>query len=138
MTAMTTRKQAGRPAKAVPPDAAEIVKAMAADGFSVVGIAAKLGVSDNLLRRWFDEYPALKEAFDLGREMERQALHNMLYRDAMEKGNATAAMFLLKSRHGYREGADVEQPNRVSITFNLPGAMTMDEFTKGVTIENGK
>jgi hypothetical protein len=76
----------------------------------------------------------LQRAFDEGREKERHALHNMLYRQAMEKGNATAAMFLLKARHGYREGDQNEAGNRVQILFALPGAMTMEEFT---TIGNG-
>lgn len=128
----------GRPPKPIPANAAEVVKAMAAEGFSLVSIAGRFRIGKDLLRQWFEREPALQEAFDAGREVERHALHNMLYKEAMEKGNATAAMFLLKSRHGYREGAEIEQPNRVSITFNLPGAMTMDEFTKGVTIENGK
>ena len=132
------RTTIGRPPKPIPPDADTIIKAMAADGFSLVGIASRLGIGKDLLREWFGREPKLQEAFDAGREDERHSLHNMLYKEAMEKGNATAAMFLLKSRHGYREGADAEQPNRVSITFNLPGAMPMAEFIKGATIENGK
>lgn len=128
-------KRTGRPPKPIPENAAESIKALAADGFSIVGIAAKMGVDRVTFNKWLDAHPELQEAVDAGREQERHALHNMLYRDAMEKGNATAAMFLLKSRHGYREGAEVEKINRLSITFNLPGAMSMADFQKGVTID---
>lgn len=118
----------GRKPKPVPEGAAARIEALAADGFSMVGVARGLGTSQDTLRKWFDADPALKEAFDQGRERERQTLHNMLYRQATENGNATAAMFLLKARHGYREGDQGETGNRVSINFTLPGAMSMKDF----------
>ncbi len=125
------------PRKRPPPDALERIRALAADGWSVRGIAAHLGVSQDTMRdRWFDEYPELREAFELGREDERQALHNRLYRMATEgtgKEAAIAAMFLLKARHGYREGDQQDQGNRVAITFNIPAAMPLDQF---MTVEN--
>ena len=138
MTNPTSPKRIGRPPKQIPANAAEIVKTMAAEGYGIVAIADRFRISKELLRQWFERDPALQEALDVGREQERRALHNMLYKDAMENGNATAAMFLLKSRHGYREGAEVDQSSGVRITFNLPGAMSIEDFSKGVTIENGK
>jgi hypothetical protein len=125
----------GRKLKGAPSDAAEQIHALAADGFSVIGIAKRFGTSPDVFRRWLDENLELKEAMESGREAERYALHNMLYRQAMEKGNATAAMFLLKARHGYREGDQAETANRVSINFQLPAAMTMETFK---VIENGQ
>jgi hypothetical protein len=127
-------KKNGRPLKLAPAGAAARIEALAADGFSVLGVARALGTSADTFRRWLDEVPALREAFDAGRETERHCLHNMLYRQAMEKGNASAAMFLLKARHGYREGDQNDGGNRVQITFTLPGAMSMDDFK---VIENG-
>lgn len=112
-----------------PADAAELIRALAADGFSVIGVARRMGVGKDAFNRWLDECPALQDAFDQGREEERHALHNMLYRQAMEKGNATAAMFLLKARHGYREGDQSDQAGRVNVTIALPGAMTLQQFT---------
>lgn len=108
--------------------AAKAIYACAAGGFSVVGVAQALGTSKDTLGRWLDEYPELKEAFDQGREQERYMLHNKLYRLAMEQDNASAAMFLLKARHGYREGDQGETANRVSINFTLPGALPMEQF----------
>ena len=127
---MTTRplRKAGRKPKPPPNNAAQRITVLAADGFSIIGVAKGLGTSQDTLRKWFDEYPDLQAAFDLGREQERHALHNKLYRLAMEDGNASAAMFLLKARHGYREGDQGEAGNRVSINFTLPGALAMNEF----------
>jgi hypothetical protein len=118
----------GRQLKQPPEGAAVTIRAMAADGFSIVGIAAKFKTSKDTFGRWLDESEELREAFEQGREKERHALHNMLYKQAMEKGNSTAAMFLLKARHGYREGDQGDTGNRVSITFALPGALPMQEF----------
>lgn len=130
MTAPVNRphKKKGRPLKVAPVGAAARIEALAADGFSVIGVAKGMGTSKETLAKWFDADPELKAAFDQGREHERHALHNMLYRAAMELGNASAAMFLLKARHGYREGDQSETGNRVQITFALPGAMSMDDF----------
>ena len=128
MATPKTGNPTGRPPKQAPPDAAQRIEALAADGFSMRGVAAGLGTSQDTLRKWFELDPELKEAFEQGRERERQTLHNMLYRAATESGNTTAAMFLLKSRHGYREGDQVETGNRVSINFTLPGAMNIKDF----------
>ena len=122
-------KTVGRPRKHPPPNAATRITELAADGFSVRGVAMKLGVSHEILNRWLAEHAALKEAFEVGREMERHTLHNALYRLATEQGDKIAAMFLLKARHGYREGGQGDQANRVSINFTLPGAMKPDAFT---------
>lgn len=131
MTAPITHRPLRKPGrKAInPPDnAAERLCDLAADGFTVVGIAKRMGVSRDTLSRWFEDHPELQEAFDQGRETERYSLHNMLYRQAMEKGNATAAMFLLKARHGYREGDQSEHAGRINVTIALPGALTLQQF----------
>ena len=44
-------------------------------------------------------------------------------------GDKISAMFLLKARHGYIEGAQDVQGNRVNIVFALPGAMKPENFT---------
>jgi hypothetical protein len=104
------------------------VGALASTGFSKRGIARHFAVSLATLNRWLDEDAEASEAFLNGREHERQALHNMLYKLAMEDKDKVSAMFLLKARHGYREGDQQDQANKVSVTFNLPGAMTADQY----------
>lgn len=135
MTKARLGARIGRPPKKPPQDAASLILAYSADGFSIRGVAAKLGTSQDTLRKWFDKYPELSEAFEQGRETERHALHNMLYRAAMEDGNITAGIFLLKSRHGYKEGDQSETANRVSINFTLPGALPLSDFVQGNVIE---
>lgn len=128
----------GRPRKPPPADAARHIQSFAADGFSVVGIAEKFGVSCDVFRRWVSDSPQLREALDRGREKERHTLHNRLYRIAVEsddeKAASIAAMFLLKARHGYKEGDPGEQANRVSVTFYLPGALSREDFMKTVSV----
>lgn len=113
---------------APPANAAESIRAHAADGWSVLGIAHCMAVNPRTLNRWLEENPELKDAFDLGREQERRTLHNMVYRRAVEKDDVTAAMCLLNSRHGYRSDQG-DQGNRVNVTIALPGAMTLQQFT---------
>ena len=127
----------GQPRKDPPADAAKYIHAFAADGFSVVGIAEKFGIDRSTFDRWMTGFPPLREALDRGREKERHTLHNRLYRIAVEsddeKAASIAAMFLLKARHGYKEGDPGEQANRVNITFNLPGALSREDFLKTVS-----
>lgn len=133
MTAPITHRPLHRPGrkKISPPDGtASRLCELAADGFTQMGVAKRLGVSKDTLRRWLDEDPDLQDAFDQGREMERYALHNMLYRQAVEDGNATAAMFLLKARHGYKEGDQTTHSGRVNVNIALPGALTLERFAK--------
>ncbi|MBK6008808.1 hypothetical protein JJB11_22150 [Ramlibacter ginsenosidimutans] len=122
---------AGRPRKDPPAGAAELIRHAAAHGASQRGVAMALHSNVDCLRRWLDEHPELKQAFDEGREQERAVLHNALYRTATEgtgKDALIAAMFLLKSRHGYVEGDQEVQTNRVAVTFNIPAALPLDKF----------
>lgn len=132
-------KPVGRPRKAPPPDAAQRIQAAAADGFTIPGIAMTLGVNQEALKRWMTEFPELKEAFAFGRETERRTLHNVLYRAATEgtgKDSLIAAMFLLKARHGYKEGEPVgEQNSRVEIEIKLPGVLPPAAYAE--VIDNG-
>jgi hypothetical protein len=113
----------GRPRRLIPPEAADVLERGGAAGASLVGISRALGVGADLLRAWLDEDEDLREAFARGRERERQMLHGSLVKLA-QAGNVVASIFLLKARHGYREGDQSDTANRVSITFNLPGAAT--------------
>jgi hypothetical protein len=94
----------GAPRKHPPQGAAETIQRLAATGFAIIGIARELKVSKETFKRWLDESESLQEAFDAGREIERQALHASVYRSAMEGKPANVnAFFLLKARHGYIE-----------------------------------
>lgn len=100
----------GAPRKHPPQGAAETIQRLAATGFAIIGIAKQFNVAKETLKKWLDESESLQEAFEAGREIERQALHASVYRSAMEGKPANVnAFFLLKSRHGY-----VETDNRTA------------------------
>ena len=121
-------RKIGRPPKLPPAGAAERIRALSAEGHSTVGIAQQLGVGRKTLDKWRAEFPDLDEAYRDGVERERHELHSGLVAKA-KAGNIVAAMFLLKARHGYREGDQSDQAGRVSVTIALPGAMTLQQFT---------
>lgn len=135
-TVSANGRKIGRPRAECPANAADVIREACATGASKLGAAMALGVDLSVLNRWLDESPEMKEAFDQGREKERATLHNVLY-EAATKGTGKealiAAMFLLKSKHGYREGDQGETGNRVSVTFQIPAAQPLDQF---MVIEN--
>ena len=108
----------GRRSKQPPSNCAVIIEEMSAKGYSLLGISKRLQTSPDTLRRWFAENPALQIALDSGREDESWTLHNMLFKQAIEKGNTTAAIFLLKSRHGYVDNDRSQLANKVSVNVN--------------------
>ncbi|MDQ2833604.1 MAG: hypothetical protein M3Y50_07640 [Acidobacteriota bacterium] len=62
-----------------------------------------LGVSRETFKRWCEDDESLQDAFDIGRETERQALHALIVQSAlMNKPANVNAFFILKARHGYR------------------------------------
>lgn len=107
------------PRKHAPQGAAEVIKSMASQGYSIVGIAAHFKVVRSTVKRWFEEDESLEEAFEQGRETERQALHALIVQSAVQNKPANAnAMFLLKCRHSYRE---FDSPNtKVDVNLNQP------------------
>lgn len=122
------KKRVGGVFKHPPKDAAGKIQEWSANGYSKKAIASRFGVSFDTLQRWIEEDSGLQEAFQAGREKEHHALFNALFTQATTKGNTTAAIFLLKSRHGYREGDQSDNANKVQINFQLPGAMPMAQF----------
>lgn len=119
-----------------PRGTAEKVERWAAGGSSMKAIARSLGVSSETLRVWMDRHPTIQEAWDAGMEAEHARIHGRMMQ-AIDEGNITAMIFMMKTRHGYREGDQTSVANKVSVTFNLPGAMPLAQF-KGRVIEHGE
>lgn len=105
-----------------PSDAAERIRVAASRGGSLKAMHTLFGVPADTFKRWLDAVPGLRQAFDEGKEMEREALHRTLYEAALYKRDLNAAQFLLKSRHSYREQEPDDSRNKVNITFNIPAA----------------
>ncbi len=122
---MTTKVPKGAPAK---------VKRWASESAGIHVIARRLGMDHKTFRVLMEQNPELRAAYDEGVEAEHQELLSALKRQ-LDNG-PVPAIFLLKCRHGYREGDQSEQANRVSITFNLPGAQPLAAFKRGQIIEH--
>jgi transposase-like protein len=100
-------------------DAAEVIQRLAASGHSIIGIASQLGVGKDTFKRWLEENEKLQDAFDLGKESERQALHAMIVESAKAgKGANVNAFFILKARHGYVEADRLSQKVNVEVAVN--------------------
>ena len=111
-----------------PKAAADIVLKLTSKGCSEVTIAKGLGISRKTWEIWRDEYPEITAAWEEGRGLEHDKLFSVLFNAATEDKNIVAAMFLLKTRHGYRENADFTVQNKVSVTFEVPGALKPDIY----------
>ena len=103
------------PRKLPPDGAVDDIQRLAAEGFSQLGIAANFKVSRECFKRWIEEDEALNEAYELGKETERQALHALVVASARANKPANVnAFFLLKARHGY-----VETDNRTKVSVDV-------------------
>lgn len=109
------------------------LKQWAADGTPQKVMARRLGVGVARLKQWMEEDERLQAAYDEGVEEEHQVLLASL-RSHMAN-SPTPAIFLLKTRHGYREGDQTGQANKVQVTFNLPGAAPKEEWIKARVID---
>lgn len=112
---------------------ADKVRRWAADGTPQKVMARRLGVGPNTLRDWIRDNDRIRAAYDEGIEEEHQVLLQSL-RSHMAS-SPTPAIFLLKTRHGYREGDQTGQANRVEVTFNLPGAASKDDWLSARVID---
>ena len=127
-----TKKRTTEPAKP-PRGTADKLRRWAADGTPQKVMARRLGVAARTMKKWLEDDPRLQAAYDEGVEEEHQVLLASL-RKHMD-ASPTPAIFLLKTRHGYREGDQTGQANRVELTFNLPGAASKEQWTQARVIE---
>jgi len=121
MTEKKARNAVTGTRKKPPANAAETLLELAASGYNKKGLAYRLGTTVETLNKWLEIHPELQQALDEGREREHHALFNALYENATKGGNVTAAIFLLKARHGYREGDHRRSPTRSLSTFSFRG-----------------
>ena len=112
----------------------EKVRRWASESASKGAIARRLAMDHKTFRVLMEQNPDLKAAYEEGVEEEHQMLVSALKRQLDR--SPVPAIFLLKTRHGYREGDQTELGNRVSVTFNLPGAQPLDVFKREQVIEH--
>lgn len=124
----------GRPRKTLLREHYPLISELAGRGVSECNIAKALGMSHDTFARIKREDKHAAAALTEGKAVEHDALLNPLF-EAATKGNIVAAMFLLKCRHGYREQVDLTPQNAVQITFQIPGALAPDQYTRLINQE---
>lgn len=117
-----------------PRGAADKLRRWAAEGTPQKVMARRFGVAVRTLKTWMDEDERLQAAYDEGVEEEHQMLLESLRKHM--GASPTPAIFLLKTRHGYREGDQTGQANRVEVTFNLPGAASKEQWAQARVVES--
>ena len=114
--------------KKVPAGGYKRIREMAANGAREVDIARALRMSVRVWQEVRKEDEKALAAWEEGRAVEHQALHGSLFDKAMA-GNIAAAMFLLKTRHGYREKGDESgSADRVTVEFKLPAPLAPEQY----------
>lgn len=119
----------GRTYWEITPRGLAIIEELVGRGCHLATVARVLGMHGTTLREVRRRDPAVEEAYQRGLAREHDVLVGNLRRVA-DEGNVVANLFLLKARHGYREGEAPEL--NVSVNTGgvvlLPPKMTMDEF----------
>ncbi|WP_236626769.1 hypothetical protein [Sphingomonas sp. MM-1] len=111
-----------------------IISDMARNGYPTTSIASALGMSPRILRECRKRQPEVEEAWATGLAgLEQELVHSLLV--AARKGAIAAAMFLLKTRHGYRETGQTDASPKVAVQINLPAAMEAKAYAAMVEAE---
>jgi len=126
---------AGDRRKKVLPKHLPIIRELAERGVREVDIARALNMSRDTWFRIRREDERAAEAWEEGRSVEHSALRGKLFDTAVNgrgKESVTAAIFLLKARHNYRDNSqvEVEHNHRVKIAIELPAALSADQYNQ--------
>ena len=124
-----------RPRKTLPANGLDVIRSLASNGVNEVAIAAALGLDFRTWRRIREEDPETKAAWQEARALEENRLAGKLFEEAMT-GNVTAAIFLLKGRHGWRDIGPAEGDGgvKVGVQINLPGSLKPEDYAKLVSV----
>lgn len=106
-----------------------LVRSMRANGCAMASIAAALGMPATTFKEVMERDEALAAAYGEGNAAMHDELVGLLMQQARD-GYAPAAMFLLKSAHGYRENTPVAAPDQRTVNILIPPAATADELAK--------
>ncbi|MGB6943781.1 MAG: hypothetical protein WBE37_15385 [Bryobacteraceae bacterium] len=115
--------------------AIELVKQACAMGATVQRICEVLDIPEGKFKRFMKESEDFREAVKAGRQYEHDSLANKLIELAL-KGNISAFIFSLKSRHNYVDsgvGAATVVENKVSVNFVLPDALKPERYLETLT-----
>lgn len=120
----------GRAHHAVTATGIRVIEKMAANGCKLESIAAALGISHDTLQACRQRQPEVQDAIDSGRAVMHDELVDILMQQARE-GAFVPAIFLLKTRFGYREGVQIEgsiDVNHTGGVLVVPAEMTVEQY----------
>lgn len=118
-----------RPYEKLPPGSRDALLSMARNGLRESTAATALGIPLHEFRRVIKKNPDAKALWEEALSVERDALLDSLFNRAVE-GDTKAAQYLLAARHGMSEKAPEPAHERVNITFQLPAALTNEQYTQ--------
>lgn len=119
----------GRSHWRVEPEGLLVVQELAGRGCHVTTIASVLGMSIDAFRDCRKRQPEVDDAYQRGLAKEHDQLVGNL-RTLADAGNVVANLFLLKARHGYREGENAQVQVNVDTGGVLlaPPKMSLEQF----------
>jgi len=127
--------RAQEPMKTPTEDDLAQIRRLAAKGHGTYSVAEYLGIARATFDRWRRDYPEVAEAWHRGLEEEEHLILGQLLKILKDKQNPIPGIFLLKSRHGYREGESNQADNRVQIQVTLPAALQKEEYQQLVDVK---
>jgi len=104
------------------------IKRRAEDGASQSLIASEMALTKTTLQKLFQRDERCRVAWEHGVALEEMELVDIL-KQAARKGYAVAALFLLKTRHNYVEGA-APVSTAPNVTIVLPDAYSPDAYMR--------
>ena len=117
----------GRPHIVIGAKGLKIVEEMAAKGCLLETIAKALRMSHDTLEACRRRQPEVALALDRGRGVLHDELVSILVQQA-RAGQFVPAMFLLKTRFGYKEGVQVDMNVDLSGVLVVPAEMTVEQY----------
>ena len=107
----------------------KIIEELSARGCHLTTIARALRMSKDAIMACRQRQPEVEEAYQRGLATEHDILVDNL-RIAANDGNVVANLFLMKARHGYREGVPLEINTTVNMggVLVVPADMTVEEY----------
>lgn len=117
----------GRPHIVIGAKGLKIIEAMAAKGCLLETIAKALRMSHDTLEACRRRQPEVAAALDRGRGVLHDELVSLLVQQA-RAGQFVPAMFLLKTRFGYKEGVQVDMNVEHGGVLVVPAEMTVEQY----------
>ena len=108
-----------------------LIESTAREGGSQALIAGRLGIALSTLKQVMSRCEDVRVAFERGKAEDEYVLTSAL-RASAAAGYAPAAMFLLKTQHGYREKDDAPTASANIQIVQLPAPMSVEQYAQSL------